>query len=465
VADVDGVVATLRGRLGAASILTGDDVAARSGGWCGPPCRAAAIVRPADTAGVAEVLRTCQAAGVPVVTHGGRTGVVGGGESAPHELILSLERLTTIEEIDVANRTMTVQAGVPLQAVQERADDEGLLFPQDLGARGTATIGGMVATNAGGNRVIRYGMMRDMVLGLEAVLADGTVISSLHKVIKNNAGYDLRQLFVGSEGTLGVITRAVLRLRPKPRSQNTALVAVRDFASVAQLLSELEAGLGGQLSVYEVMWDAYYALSAPTAWSGRSAPLPPGSSPFYALVEALGGDADADIERFEQVLHELHDRGLVGDVVVARSEQDRRDLWAVRDNVECLHELDPSFLFDVSLAIGDMEGYVAELAEQLDARWPDHRLIVFGHLGDGNLHVVVAVGDGSPAARQIIEGIVYGGIDVRGGSISAEHGIGLEKRDHLHHSRSPAELALMRALKATLDPRGILNPGKVLAST
>ncbi|HEY5789459.1 MAG TPA: FAD-binding oxidoreductase [Gammaproteobacteria bacterium] len=455
----------LRTRFGAAAVLTGSDVSARPAGWRGPPSEAAAIVRPANTAEVAEVLRLCHAAGLPVVTHGGRTGVVGGAVSGPGEIALSLERLTAIEEVDVANRTLTVQAGVPLQLVQERADAEGLLFPQDLGARGSATIGGMVATNAGGNRVIRFGMMRDMVLGLEAVLADGTVVSSLHKVIKNNSGYDLRQLFVGSEGTLGVVTRVVLRLRPKPRSQNTALLAVPDFAAVTRLLSELEAGLGGQLSVFEVMWNAYYALSAPTAWQGRAAPLAAGSSAFYALVEALGGDADGDAERFAQVLAAAHAKGLVGEAVIARSEQERQNLWAVRDNVECLHELDPVFLFDVSLPIGDMHGYVDELEQQLGARWPDHQLVVFGHLGDCNLHVVVAVGDGSETARGLVEEVIYGGIERRGGSISAEHGIGIEKRDHLHHSRSPAELALMRALKSTLDPRGILNPGKVLAPT
>jgi FAD/FMN-containing dehydrogenase len=435
-------------------VLTGDDVAARPAGWRLGPSAAKAIVRPADTEEVAAVLRLCHATGQSVVTHGGRTGVSGGAITTSDDIALSLERLTAIEKVDVANRTMVVQAGVPLQVVQERA--------QDLGARGSATIGGMVATNAGGNRVIRYGMMRDMVLGLEAVLADGTVVSSLHEVIKNNAGYDLRQLFVGSEGTLGVVTRVVLRLRPKPRSQNTALLTAPDFTSMSSLLSELEASLGGQLSVFEVMWDAYYALSAPTAWHGRSAPFAPGSSPFYVLVEALGGDADGDGTHFAKALDAAHAKGLVVDAVVAHSEQERLNLWTVRDNVECLHELDPVFLFDVSLAIGAMPDYVAGMQAALEARWNDPRLIVFGHLGDGNLHVVIAVGDGSDAARSAVEEIVYAGIAARGGSISAEHGIGLEKRDKLHFSRGPAEVDLMRTLKHALDPTGILNPGKVL---
>jgi FAD/FMN-containing dehydrogenase len=437
------LIAQLVELVGANHVLTGDDVTARPAGWRLGPSVAKAIVRPADTDEVAAVLRLCHATGQPVVTHGGRTGVAGGAVTTPDDIALSLERLTAIESVDAANRTMVVQAGVPLQVVQERADAEGLLFPQDLGARGSATIGGMVATNAGGNRVIRYGMMRDMVLGLEAVLADGTVVSSLHEVIKNNAGYDLRQLFVGSEGTLGVVTRVVLRLRPKPRSQNTALLTAPDFTSVSSLLSELEASLGGQLSVFEVMWDAYYALSAPTAWHGRSAPFAPGSSPFYVLVEALGGDADGDGTHFAKALDAAHAKGLVVDAVV-------------------LHELDPVFLFDVSLAIGAMPDYVAGMQAALEARWNDPRLIVFGHLGDGNLHVVIAVGDGSDAARSAVEEIVYAGIAARGGSISAEHGIGLEKRDKLHFSRGPAEVELMRTLKHALDPTGILNPGKVL---
>ncbi len=451
--------------VGPNHVLQGDDVTSRPAGWRLGPSAAKAIVRPADTAEIADVLRLCHDVGQSVVTHGGRTGVAGGAVTTPDDIALSLERLTAIEEIDIANRTMRVQAGVPLQVVQERADADGLLFPQDLGARGTATIGGMVATNAGGNRVIRYGMMRDMVLGLEAVLADGTVVSSLHKVIKNNAGYDLRQLFVGSEGTLGVVTRIVLRLRPKPRSQSTALLTAPDFPAVASLLSELEASLGGQLSVFEAMWDDYYSLSAATAWGDRPAPFAPGSSPFYVLIESLGGDVDEDGERFAKALDAAHAKGLVGEAVIAQSEQERLNLWAVRDNVECLHDLDPVFLFDVSLAIGDMQDYVTELGEKLGVRWPDHRLIVFGHLGDGNLHVVVAVGDGSDSARAAVEAVVYGGIEVRGGSVSAEHGIGLEKVDHLHHSRSPAELALMHSLKRALDPDGILNPGKVLADS
>jgi FAD/FMN-containing dehydrogenase len=419
------LIAQLVELVGANHVLTGDDVTARPAGWRLGPSVAKAIVRPADTDEVAAVLRLCHATGQPVVTHGGRTGVAGGAVTTPDDIALSLERLTAIESVDAANRTMVVQAGVPLQVVQERAD-------------------------------------ADMVLGLEAVLADGTVVSSLHEVIKNNAGYDLRQLFVGSEGTLGVVTRVVLRLRPKPRSQNTALLTAPDFPSVSSLLSELEASLGGQLSVFEVMWDAYYALSAPTAWHGRSAPFAPGSSPFYVLVEALGGDADGDGTHFAKALDAAHAKGLVVDAVVAHSEQERLNLWTVRDNVECLHELDPVFLFDVSLAIGAMPDYVAGMQAALEARWSDPRLIVFGHLGDGNLHVVIAVGDGSDAARSAVEEIVYAGIAARGGSISAEHGIGLEKRDKLHFSRGPAEVELMRTLKHALDPTGILNPGKVL---
>lgn len=406
------------------------------------------------------MMRLCAAAGQPVIAHGGLTGIAGGAISTPDDIALSLERMNAIAPPDIDNRTMEVEAGAILQKVQERVAEAGLLFPQDLGGRGSATIGGMVATNAGGNRVIRYGMMRDMVLGLEVVLADGTVVSSMNRMIKNNAGYDLKQLFIGSEGTLGIVTRVVLRLRPEPRSQSTALVAADDFNAVTRLLSILERDLGGQLSSYEVLWDSYYRLSTPTANGGKAPPLPVGS-PFVVLVEALGGDPEADPERFETALAVAHEQGLISDAVVARSEADREAIWAVRDNVECLHTMGPCFLFDISLPIGDMPDYLAKLETALAAQWAENALVVFGHLGDGNLHVIVGVGDGAETTRHAVEETVYSLLVPYSGSITAEHGVGLEKRAFLHYSRSPEELALMRTLKQALDPQGLLNPGKI----
>ncbi|MCH5375618.1 MAG: FAD-binding oxidoreductase, partial [Planctomycetes bacterium] len=247
--------------VGPGGILTGEDVSGRSDTW--PPmggCKARAIVRPASTAEVSKILKLCHEHGQPIVTHGGLTGLVGGAIAAPHEIVLSLERMNRTEPVDTANRTVTVDAGVPLQTVQETAEEAGLLFPLDLGARGSATIGGTISTNAGGNGVIRYGMMREQLLGVEAVLADGTVISSLNNVIKNNTGYDLKQLFIGSEGTLGIVTRAVLRLRPLPRSNHTAFVAIEDFDRLTRFLQAMDSALGGTLSAFEVMWNDFYSL-------------------------------------------------------------------------------------------------------------------------------------------------------------------------------------------------------------
>lgn len=454
------LVAELRAALGDDVVLTGDAVTARAGDGSGTaPCAARAVLRPRTTEQVAVALAACHRAGQPVIPQGGLTGLVGGGVAGDLEVAITLERMNEIEEIDPVGRTMTVQAGAALQKIQEAAEAEDLLFPLDLGARGSCTIGGNVATNAGGNRTIRYGMTRDSVLGLEAVLADGTVLSSLNKMVKNNAGYDLKHLFVGSEGTLGVVTRVVLRLERRPRSHDCALLAVPDFARVVALLRRLEEELGGSLSAFEVMWREFYELV--TGPRARTAPPIPHGDPFYVLVESLGARPEEDAARFEEALGECMEASLIGDAVLGRSKAERDEIWALRDDVEQLNHLAPIFTFDVSLRIADMESYVGQVKAALSERWSGSRCVVFGHLGDGNLHVVVSVGDGSREARSAVEEIVYGRLEPTGGSVSAEHGIGFEKRDHLRRSRTAAEIDLMKTLKRTLDPKGILSPGRV----
>jgi FAD/FMN-containing dehydrogenase len=452
----------IRGIVGPGGILTGEDVRSRSDGW--PPvggCQAQAIARPATTAEVSAVLRLCHEAGQSVVTHGGLTGLVGGARTGAGDLVLSLERMTGIGNVDSVNRTLTVEAGAPLQKVQEAAEEAGFLFPLDLGARGSCTIGGNISTNAGGNSVIRYGMTREQVLGVEAVLADGTVISSMKDVIKNNTGYDLKQLFVGSEGTLGIVTRAVLRLRPRPRSRDTALLAIESFDKVAAFLRAMDSALGGTLSAFEVMWNDFYRLIV-TDDGAHGQPLD-GSHAFYVLLEATGGHEESDHQRFEEALEEAFAAGLIADAVIAQSRQQREDLWAIRDDVEVMMtKLYPPLTFDISLSIPLLDGYVQEVRAGLAERWPDSRLVTFGHLGDGNIHLVLTVGSLDAEDVHGVEEIVYGALGRRGGVISAEHGIGLEKRAYLHHSRSPEEIALMQALKTALDPKNILNPGKIL---
>jgi FAD/FMN-containing dehydrogenase len=418
-----------------------------------------AIARPADIGEVARVLAACHEAGQPVVPMGGLTGLVRGATAGPGEIGLSFERMNRIESVDARGRTMRVQAGATLAAVQAAAESEGLMFALDLGARGSATVGGNAATNAGGNRVIRYGMMRELVLGLEAVLADGTVISSLNRMIKNNAGYDLKQLFIGSEGTLGVITRLVLRLRPLPLSHQTALLACERFDQVTGLLGRLDSLLGGTMSSFEVMWRDFYELVTKQPAKGRDSIG--GAYPYYIIVESQGADPAGDQSRFEESLATVGEEGRFADAAIASSQAQRDAIWALRDDVVQMFRLGHPFVFDVSLPVAEMESYVADVHAAFAERMPRQRCFTFGHLGDGNLHFVV-VGPAGPEARGTVEDIVYGPLAVRHGSVSAEHGIGIEKLAWLPLSRSVAEIALMRQLKQALDPRGILNPGRVV---
>jgi FAD/FMN-containing dehydrogenase len=455
----DQLLADLRALVGDSGVVTGEPLRARTYDESAGEVRARMLVRPRDTAQVSAVLRLCHSRGQTVVTHGGLTGLVYGCAARPEDLILSLEAMNRIENVDVPGRTMRVEAGVTLQRAQEEAERFELMFPLDLGGRGSATIGGNISTNAGGMRVVRYGMMRSLVLGVEAVLADGTVLGSLNRMLKNNAGYDLKQLFIGSEGTLGIVTRADLRLVPQPRSHGTALVACADFNSVVGLLATLDARLGGQLSAFEVMWPEFYEVTT-SAPAVNVAVLPYGLG-LYVLIEALGADPQSDTERLEQALAEAMEQGLVVDAVIAKSDLERRAMWAPREDVFQTRRFGPTHNFDVSMAIADMPGYLETLRRGLAERVPGARLIVFGHVADGNLHLVVAAGEAHEATFEAVERCVYEPLRSIAGSISAEHGIGLERKAYLEISRSAAEIATMRLLKTALDPRGILNPGKV----
>lgn len=449
----------LRQITGPHGVLTGADIHSRNAGFFrDDQLIADVLVRPASTEQVAAILKLCHERGQVVVAQGGRTGLVHGGDATPAELILSLERLNRIEDIDPGQRTATVQAGVTLQALQEAAAEQDLFFPLDLGARGNATVGGNVATNAGGNRVIRYGMARDTVLGVEAVLADGTIISSLNRMIKNNAGYDLKQLFIGTEGTLGIVTRVVFRLRERPLSDNLALVAVDRFSDLVAFLKFADRELGGAMSAFEVMWQDFYRLVSSAA---ASAPLPVGHA-YYVLLESQGADRDGDHARFGQLLERALEQGLIANAALASSERERKAIWGLRDDVLQTSQHGQPFMFDVSLPLADMEAYVARVRADLRHRWPDGHVWVFGHLGDGNLHFAVRPSESGPGIQAEANAIIYAPLQAIGGSISAEHGIGQEKREYLHISRSGPEIALMKQLKQTLDPRGILNPGKVI---
>ncbi|CAH1648900.1 FAD-binding oxidoreductase [Chelatococcus asaccharovorans] len=452
----------LNAALGAA-VVTGEDIPAPfRHDWSGlPPVLPIALIRPRETDEVATALRIANRHGVTIVPQGGLTGLAGGAQPVAGGAVLSLDRMSGIEEIDPVMASITVKAGTPLEVVQKAADEAGLFLGIDLGARGSCQIGGNLATNAGGNRVIRYGMAREHVLGLEVVLPDGTVVTSLNKLIKNNAGYDLKQLFIGSEGTLGIITRVVLRLQAKPLTVNTVFCGCRDFPAVLDLLKGARARLGPALSAFEVMWPSFYDfMTGKLSELRRPLGRPHG---VYVLLEQSGFDPEADSGRLEAVMAEMLEAGIVEDAVLASSERETRDLWAVRDSVSEYGKLmGPITAFDVGLQTDRMADVIAGIEAAYQARWPGAILLVYGHIGDSNLHLVAnvpAAGDHQP--HDDITDLVLGAVRAAGGTVSAEHGIGLLKKKYLHFTRSDAELALMARLKVALDPGNILNTGKV----
>ena len=455
------VLEDLQAFLPEKALLVDEDVSNRKAGGLHTEeaIQAEIIVRPESTEEVSKILSVCNQAGQPVIVHGGLTGLVYGTRTSADQLILSLERMNSIEEIDPVGRTLTCQSGVTLQNIQEKAESENMIFPLDLGARGSCSIGGNISTNAGGNRVIRYGMTRDSVLGIEAVTSDGTILSSMNRMIKNNAGYDLKQLFIGTEGTLGIVTRCVLRLREAPISQNTALVGIEDFPSIVKFLKHIDSGLGGNMSAFEVMWKEFYEMVT-NSLDEKSLPLKK-NIPYYVLVESMGSDQVKDEEHFESLLQKALEDSVIVDAVLAKSEKERKALWAFRDDVEKQAQYGPTVMFDVSLPINEMEEYVSKVDLNLQKHWKEFHHIVWGHLAEGNLHLVVGTGNLESDTIQKIENSVYEPLERIGGSISAEHGIGLEKKPYLHLSRSEAEINYMKALKDTFDPKGILNPGLI----
>jgi FAD/FMN-containing dehydrogenase len=450
------VLSQLSGRLDPGAILAGEAVDARYGDDLSgiPGARPELVLRPRDTRGVAEALRACNAAGQTLVVQGGRTGLCGGARTLSGEAVLSLERMTRLEAVEPMAATIIAEAGVPLQAVQEAADTAGLCFGVDIGARGTATIGGNVATNAGGIRVLRYGTFRAQVLGLEVALADGSVLSSMKGLAKDNSGYDLNQLFIGSEGTLGVVTRACLRLHPKPVSQAAAWCALPSLDAALSLLKLLRARLGNLLGGFEILFEPLVGDMA--AALGITPPLPV-SSPVHVLADIQGMAPGVDEEAFAAVLGEALESGLARDVVLSQSPREYQALWALRD--ECnrfLFSLPPMVGLDVSVPLPRMGAFLEEAEATARRIDPACVIYVFGHLGDGNLHYMVGAERPEAVTKALF--VCLAGL---GGAITAEHGVGLDKRAYLPLVRSADEIAAMRRLKAAFDPENILNPGRV----
>lgn len=453
---MDALLSALAGRLDKGAILVGDMVGAAYSSDATDDVGAVphAVLRPRDTADVSLILSTCNEFHQPLVLQGGRTGLAGGARPQPGELALSLERMTALEPVDRDAVTITVGAGATLQSVQEAAEAAGLFFGVDIGARGSCTIGGNVATNAGGIRVLRYGMFRAQVLGLEAVLADGAVLTSLKGLPKDNSGYDLNQLFIGTEGTLGVVTRACLKLHPLPVSQANAFCAVPSLAAAQALLAALRQELGSLLSAFEVIFPVVYEG---VVAGGFAAPPVPVGAGLYVLTEIQGQDEARDGDRFAAALMAACEAGLVEDVVVSQSPRDYRGLWALREACSAfIFSMDHMIGFDVSAPAHGIGAFLSDAGDRVAGVDPSAKSYVFGHLGDGNLHYMV-----QSLAHDAVADAVFDAVAHFGGAVSAEHGIGLDKKKWLPLVRSPAEIATMRRLKRAFDPNSILNPGRV----
>ena len=425
------------------------------------PLAALAVVFPRSTEEVSAIMKLCHENNQEVVVHGGVTNLVGGTQTQEKQLVISLEKMNSIEEIDEKSRTITVQAGVILENAIDAANDNNLFLPLSFGAKGSAQVGGVVSTNAGGLRVFRYGMTRQMVLGLEAVLADGTIISSLKKIIKDNSGYDLKQLFIGAEGTLGIITRVVFRLQEKPQSRSSAIVGLDNYENVIALLKFMEKGLAGTLSGFELMWQRTYI--AMTSAPDFSAPIP-NNFPYYVFIESLGGDTTSDFNRLEDLIAEAFEKELIGDGVLAQSDRELQGIWKIREDVSVLADLAQfDQHFDISLPIPLIGKEIDAAVEQLEQLDFVEKIFPFGHVADGNIHFIIGKKENSPEIIDAINAIIYGCLERNKGSVSAEHGIGLDKKKYLSTSRTENEINLMRTLKRALDPKNILNPGRIVS--
>ncbi|PLC52693.1 hydroxyacid dehydrogenase [Pollutimonas nitritireducens] len=459
--------------LGQQYVLTGEEAQPYIVDWRGRyRGNALAVVKPGSTDEVAQVVRWCAANKVPMVPQGGNTGLCGGAtpDSSGQAVVLSLTRLNRVRSVDTENDTMVVEAGCVLQSVQQAARDVQRLFPLSLAAEGSCTVGGNLATNAGGTQVLRYGNTRDLVLGVEVVTAQGEIWNGLRGLRKDNTGYDLRNLYIGSEGTLGIITAATLKLYPMPVAQCTALLALESIEDAVSVLSAARNGFGAALTGFELIAgnclqgvvECYPQQRIP--FEGDAARMP-----WYALLELSDSEsADHARERFEAVVGAAIEAGLVQDAVIAENITQSKALWHLRESIPLAEKaFGKSIKHDVSIPVSRMADFVQTTNAALQANFPGIQHVIFGHLGDGNLHYNVAKGQARTeeellAQQDAVYQLVHDSVHEFGGSISAEHGVGQLKRDALPRYKDPVELALMRRIKQVLDPDGLMNPGKML---
>ncbi len=455
-------IAELRALVGSGHVRVGEAVLELDPGWNPHSLDAGIVVSPASTAEVAEVVTWCRRHGVAIVPHGGRTGLVGGGESHPGEIVLSLLRINQIDPIVENDRVAVVGAGCTLEALQTAAAAHGLEPGIDLAARGSATIGGMISTNAGGVIAFRNGVMRHRVFGLEAVLPDGSIYSDLTRVVKNSAGYDLKHLLIGGEGTLGVVTKAVIKLDPLPAATATALISLPSVDAALATIRRALAPESGHLRAAEAMWSDYIKLTSSTlGWAEPGIDL---DQPIFLLILLGGPNVDVLYTELGKIFDDI--AGVYPEVngIVAGSARQAHDLWRLRDDTEIVYRLYPAApSYDVSVPQSKVADYVAAVQAGLTAIDPEFRPYLFGHLADGNLHILLNRPGPLPAALSSqVEALLYGSLRAVGGSFSAEHGVGSKRIGAMFDTTDDGKLAAMRLIKSTLDPANLMNPGKVL---
>ena len=419
------------------------------------------VLLPRNTKQVSEIMKICYENNQEVVIHGGLTNLVGATKSNNSQVVISLEKMNKIIEIDKESKTLTCESGVILEDLINACEENDLLLPLNFGARGSAQIGGAVSTNAGGLRVSKYGMTRNLVLGTEAVLPNGKVINSLKKLIKDNSGYDLKQIFIGSEGTLGIVTKVVLRLYELPSSRLTALSGLNSYDNVLRLLKYLEKNLAGNLSGFELLWNETYKtmVGEKTNYNKYLSD----THKYYVFIESTGSDYENDYSKLEDVISDSLEKGYIEDAVIGKNDKERRNIWGIREDVSVLaDERKYDQHFDISIPTSLIGVVIDKITAELKKNKDVKTIFPFGHVADGNIHFIIGKDSGEDSITKEVNKIIYSNTESVNGSISAEHGIGLDKKEYLKNSRNKEEIELMKLLKKSIDPKNILNPGRIL---
>jgi len=456
------IISLFENILDKSSIVTGENLKSRFYHiWkTDLPLEAVCLLLPKDTDQVSGILKICNDNDQEVVIHGGLTNLVGSTKSTNKQVVISLEKMNNIIEIDEKGKTVTCESGVIIEDIINSVKEKNLLLPLNFGARGSAQIGGAVSTNAGGLRVFKYGMTRNLVLGLEAVLPDGTIISSLKKLMKDNTGYDLKQFFIGSEGTLGIVTKVILRLYQHPKTRYTALAVTDDYQKVLSLLKFMEYKISNNLTAFELLWnDTYKQMVSDKTMYNKYLP---DNYKYYVLIEYMGGDFENDYDTFEKAIMQSIDQGIVDDAVLGKDEKEQQNIWGIREDVAVLaEEKKYDQQFDISIPVTQIGEIIDKTINELKNCKGVETIFPFGHVADGNIHFIIGKDSDDDDLKNKINEIIYSNTELVKGSISAEHGIGLDKKKYLKKSRSKDEIELMKLIKKSIDPKNILNPGRV----